>query len=137
MGDVFGAKEWFAGNLAGFGFGLVAQRLQRRRAERARDILLDELRRGERVLSASEVDETVAVLLRYGRAAQEGAPRLNLRLMAKVIASQAQNSTLYADEFLHHAEMLAGLRREEIVLLGIVHRCWHNAEARLLGENGL
>ncbi len=135
VGDVFGAAGWLAGNLAGSGFALAAQQLLHRRAERARDILLDEIRRGERTLSAPEVDEAVAVLLRYGRAGQEGAARLNLRLMAKVIAGQAERRSLYADEFLRYADILAGLRREEIVLLGTVHRHWHAAEVRSL-EHG-
>lgn len=83
VGDAFGVNEWLMGSLAGAGFAIAAERLQRWRLERARDILIDELRRGERTLSAPEADEIVAVLLRYGRAAQEGAARLNLRLMAK------------------------------------------------------
>ncbi len=118
------AYDWVAGNLAGAGFALVAGQLSRRRAVHARDILLDELRRGERTLSAPEVDETVAVLLRYGRAAQEGTARLNLRLMAKVIAGQVQQKVLYADEFLRHADIIASLRREEVILLGALQRHW-------------
>ncbi len=124
VGDVFAVKDWVAGNLAGAGFALVAGQLLRRRAVHARDILLDELRRGERTLSAPEVDETVAVLLRYGRAAQEGTARLNLRLMAKVIAGQVQQKVLYADEFLRHADIIASLRREEVILLGALQRHW-------------
>lgn len=128
VGDTFGACEWQAGNVVGAGLGLVAQRILRRRTEAARDILLDELRRGEKDLSAPEVDEVVAVLLRYGRAAQEGAARLNLRLMAKVIVGQAWLGSLYADEFLRHAEMLASLRREEVIYLGALHRHWSSLE---------
>lgn len=124
VGDVFAVKDWVAGNLAGAGFALVAGQLLRRRAVHARDILLDVLRRGERTLSAPEVDETVAVLLRYGRAAQEGTARLNLRLMAKVIAGQVQQKVLYADEFLRHADIIASLRREEVILLGALQRHW-------------
>ena len=124
VGDAFAVKERVAGNLAGAGLALVAGQLLRWRTERARDILLDELRRGERTLSAPEVDETVAVLLRYGRAAQEGTARLNLRLMAKVIAGQIQQKVLYADEFLRHADVIAGLRREEVILLGALQRHW-------------
>ena len=69
VADAFGAGGWLMGNVASAGFAAAAHALLRRRAERARDILLDELRRGERTLSAAEVDETVAVLLRYGLAA--------------------------------------------------------------------
>lgn len=128
VGDVFGAKQWVAGNLAGYGIAQAVQHLMHRRTSQARDILLDEIRHGEKPLSAPEVDESIAVLLRYGRAAQEGAARLNLRLMAKVIAGQAQQSALYADEFLRHANVIAGLRREEVILLGALQRYWNASE---------
>ena len=119
------------GDLAGARFAVAVQQVQRRRAERARDILLDELSRGEKTVSVPEVEEAAAVLLRYGRAAQEGAARLNLRLMAKVIAGQVHQQALYADEFLRHADIIAGLRREEVTLLGALQRirpagtAWH------------
>lgn len=95
VGDAFGVRGWLMGNLAGASFAVAVQQVQRRRAERARDILLDEMSRGEKTLSIPEVEEAAAVLLRYGRAAQEGAACLNLRLMAKVIAGQAQRRCLY------------------------------------------
>lgn len=135
VGDVFGAKGWLWGNVAGAGFAFAAERLLRRRTEQARDILLDELRRGEKPLTVPEVDEAVAVLLRYGRAAQEGAARLNLRLLAKVITGQMQHSSLYADEFLRHAETLAHLRREEIILLGTMQRCWNHKSVREIDDS--
>lgn len=134
VGDAFGAKGWLMGNLAGTAFGLAAGRLLRRRAEQARDVLFEEVRCGDRILSAAEVDEVTAVLLRYNRAALEGAARLNLRLMAKVIAGEAQHRTLYAHEFLRYADTLAGLQREEIILLGTLHRHWHTAEMKSLGD---
>ena len=136
VGDAFGVGGWLMGNLAGAGFAFAVQQVQHRRAERARDILLDELSRGEKTLSVPDVAEAAAVLLRYGRAAQEGAARLNLRLMAKIIAGQAERHCLYADEFLRYADLLAGLRREEVILLGAVHRHWHTPEVQSL-EDGL
>lgn len=124
VGDAFGAGGWLMGNFAGTGFAVAAQGLLRRRAERARNILVEEVRRGERPLDTSEIDEAAAVLLRYSRAAHEGAARLNLRLMAKVIAGQAHRGALYADEFLRHADVIASLLREEIILLGTRQRYW-------------
>lgn len=135
VGDAFGAGGWLMGNLAGVGFAAAAHGLLHQRVKRAHDILLAEIRRGERTLSSPEVDETVAVLLRYGRAAQEGTARLNLRLMAQVVAGQVERRCLYADDFLRYADLLAGLRREEIILLGTVHRHWHAAEVQSL-EHG-
>jgi hypothetical protein len=93
--------------------------------ERAREILIDELSQGRTTIDdIAEADELAAILYRYGRAAQEGAARLNLRLMAKVIAGQKESRTLTANEFLYHAEILASLRREEIVLLSTLYRHW-------------
>lgn len=135
VGDAFGVGGWLMGNLAGAGFAVAVQQVQRRRAERARDILLDELRRGEKTLSLPEVEEAAAVLLRYGRAAQEGAARLNLRLMAKVIAGQVHQQALYADEFLRHADVIAGLRREEVILLGALQRHWTADTLRALAND--
>lgn len=135
VGDAFGVGGWLMGNLAGTGFAIAVQRVQRQRAARARDILLDEVCRGEKTLSVPEVEEAAAVLLRYGRAAQEGAARLNLRLMAKVIAGQVYQQALYADEFLRHADVIAGLRREEVILLGALQRHWTANAVRALAND--
>ena len=134
VSDIFGANEWLMGSLAGAGLGAAIKRLLRRRMDQAGEILLDEVRRGEKTLRASEVEEAVAVLLRYGRAATEGSARLNLRLMAKVIAGQAHQGVLYADQFLRCADVLAGLTREEIIFLGTVHRHWHATDVVALEQ---
>jgi hypothetical protein len=96
----------------------------------ARDILLDEIRSGTKTLGDAEVEEAAAIFYRYMRAAQEGGARLNLRLMAKVIAGQAHRGNLLADEFLYYADMLASLRREEILALGTLYRHW-KSDARV------
>lgn len=70
------------------------------------------------IIDAEEVDNFVAITHRYFRAAQEGSARLNLRIMAQVIAGQKIDGRLSADEFLQHAEILASLSVNEIVLLG-------------------
>jgi hypothetical protein len=116
--------------LGGSLLGVAVDHLLRRRAETAREILLSELRSGDRTLSEVEHDEIAAVLFRYIRAAQEGAARLNLRLMAKVIAGQASLGNLVADEFLYYADILSSLRREEVILLGTIYR-----ETRFQKEN--
>jgi hypothetical protein len=78
-------------------------------------------------------DDAAAFLLRYLRAAQEGAARLNLRLMARVVVGKAHaGEPLYADEFLRYADTLASLARNEVVLLGALIR--HNAQPHLPGN---
>ena len=109
--------------------GIILSELLHKRLETARDVLLDELRSGDKKLAeASEVDEIVAILERYARAAREGAARLNLRLMAKVIAGQAHRGNLIADEFLYYADILASLRQEEIILIATLHRQRYSTE---------
>lgn len=102
----------------GMAFSAAVEAVMTRRRDNAREILLEELRKGKAFVDqATSIDEWVAVLLRYSRAAQEGTARLNLRLMAKVIAGQAQAGPLVADEFLGWADALASLRREEVILI--------------------
>jgi hypothetical protein len=79
------------------------------------------LRKGKIALPSAP-EEVTAAMLRYRRAAEEGTARLNLRLMAKVLAGQAFIGNLKADEFLYHAEMLASLRREEILLIATMQK---------------
>ena len=98
---------------------LAIQKLIEARLNAAREILLDEIALGVR--PASDVvneDEIAAIAYRFYRAAQEGAARLNLRLLAQCAAGKIAAAVLRADEFLHYADILASLKREEVVLLG-------------------
>ena len=108
--------------------GLTIENLFSSRAKAAREILLEELRSGRTTLDDAEVEETVAILERYLRAAKEGTARLNLRLMAKVIAGQKESRALTASEFLYYADMLASLRRDEIILLATIYKTWASHE---------
>jgi hypothetical protein len=91
------------------------RRLLKGRLEAAREIFLEEARSG---IAAGSVppDEFVSAALRYSRAALEGTARRNLRLMAQVMVHNVpQAPSLYADEFLRWADVLASLRREECI----------------------
>lgn len=104
------------------GRGALAAYLSKRASD-ARDILFDELRGGailpEQV--AAE-DDGVAVIYGFMRAAWEGRARVNMRLLAQAIKGQLQNGTLVADEFFLYADALAGLSRDEIILLATMLR---------------
>ncbi|MBB6221935.1 hypothetical protein [Rhizobium leguminosarum] len=103
--------------------GVTALRiLLQQRAQKARDILLAEIRLGTRPIQFQSADEAAAITYRYMRAAEEGAARTNLRLLARVIVGSAEGSGLYADDFLRWADVLAGLRREEVIVLGVMQR---------------
>jgi hypothetical protein len=121
VSDAFELSGTHGGSVA----GAVIGRYFRRRGEQARDILFEELRRANiSDAQAASEDDAIAVIVRYLRAAREGAARLNLRLLAKAIAGKLQSSGLVADEFLQYAEALATLSREEIVVLGAMYRHW-------------
>jgi len=124
VSDGFSFEQFQSGSVAGFAVSAVLSRLMHRRLEAAQSIFLEELRAGETSLPPAQIDDGVAIVYRYFRAAQEGAARINLRLMAKVIAGQARLSNLSADEFLSDADVIAALRRDEIILLATVHRGW-------------
>jgi hypothetical protein len=119
--DAFELTGTHGGSVAGVAVG----RWFRGRAEQARDILFEELRQANvsEAHAASE-DDAIAVIVRYLRAAREGAARLNLRLLAKVIVGQIQLGRLVADDFLQYAEALASLSRDEIVVIGTMYKLW-------------
>lgn len=100
------------------------RRIFQRRAESARNVALEEIKAGGGIvpLSLPETDEAVAIAWRYFRAAEEGAARLNLRLMASVLAGQLRSSELSASEFLRWSDLIASLSESEIVLLATLHR---------------
>ncbi|MGX9966549.1 hypothetical protein ACVFYP_24710 [Roseomonas sp. F4] len=100
------------------------------RLEAARKIWIAEISHAERQLSeVGNEDELAAILFRYQRAAIEGSARLNLRLLAAVAAGQAARTGFSANEFLAWANALEGLRREELILIGAMHRAETNMPA--------
>jgi hypothetical protein len=80
------------------------------------------MRRGRSFAYEVGEDEAAAITFRYMRAGVEGAARRNLRLLASVAAGQAANEGLFADDFLKWADILAGVGRSELILLGPVQR---------------
>ena len=87
--DVVNAMGWPVSNLAGSALAEGLKALLDARASKSRTLLLEEVRKGNKTLeSAADADEFIAIIYRYARSGQEGTARLNLRLMAKVIAGQ-------------------------------------------------
>ncbi|CAN7806573.1 hypothetical protein LJR267_010739 [Paraburkholderia hospita] len=123
VGDIFGYFSVPAGGVA----GEALNALFKKRADDAREIMLTELSRGKVRLSETDAEEAVAIVYRYLRAAQEGAARVNLRLLAQVLSNQVHLGLIKADEFLYYADILAPLRRDELLLTGSILRHWENA----------
>ncbi len=102
--------------------GGAIRKLVEHRQQVALDILLEEMATGQINPADVPPKSLAAPVYRYIRAAREGAARLNLRLLARLIAGQASKHDLIADEFLYHADIIASLRREEIVLIATMYR---------------
>lgn len=115
--DYLAASGFALSSVGGFAAGNLLEALFRKRAEAARAILVEEMRHGTRAEYDIDEDEAAAVVFRFFRAATEGAARLNLGLMGSCIAEGASADRLRADLFMRWAEILAGLRREEVHLL--------------------
>lgn len=92
------------------------------RAQEAQQILLEELRAGRTVPRDIPLEEPAAIMLRYARAVHEGVGRINLRLLAAVLAGQLVRGAVYADDFYRWADVLAGLTTDEIVVLAVYLR---------------
>jgi len=101
----------------------MVQQVFKKRLDAAREILMEEMRNGDKDMwDAAELEEIAAIIYRYGRAAHEGVAKTNLRLLAQVIAGRNFSEPLTADKFLYYADILSSLKLEEITLLGIIVR---------------
>lgn len=65
-------------------------KVMKRRTEAVREIMISELKLGDRRLTDLEIEESAAIVYRYARAAEEGTARVNLRLLAAVFAGQVR-----------------------------------------------
>lgn len=115
------------------GASVAFQQLQAKRLEDARRILLKRMKKGEHW--AIQDDKAAAALFSYIRAAQEGAARMNLDLLAQAIAGKADEKTFAPDEFRRWARVLSELTRDEVlVLAGLLKAEKQSAENARTGE---
>jgi hypothetical protein len=123
VADVVSLFQLPGSNFAGAMTAAGIQKVLDKRAHEAREIFLEELGQGLCVPSdPGTVDEFVAITYRYLSKAKEGAARLNLRLMARVVKGQSEGPGLNASQFLRYSDMLASLNREEVIYLATRHR---------------
>lgn len=116
--DILSFFDVSGSSLLGSAADNAFSRVMSKRVSASREILLEELSDGT-VLpnTVIEEDEWVAITYRYGRAAMEGAARLNLRLLAKCLKGDLNVSQLSADRFLYYTDIIASLTRSEIQLI--------------------
>ena len=95
------------------------ENLIRRRLGTAREVLQARMAKGQ--VWAWTEDDAAAALFTYMRAAEEGAARLNLELMADAIANGAPEPTFAPHAFRRHCAALSTLTRDEaLVLVGLM-----------------
>ncbi|CDN57064.1 Hypothetical protein RG1141_PA02290 (plasmid) [Neorhizobium galegae bv. officinalis bv. officinalis str. HAMBI 1141] len=150
-GDYLNSQGVFAASTTGTIAASALEKILRNRRNAARDILIDALSKGKASRLDIPEEEIAAVLFRYMRAAEEGAARLNLKLLAAVISAQPSKPGVFANDFLRWADTLSTLRREEILVLGVMYRVasktdflgyeadryWNNCCLALQSEFGL
>lgn len=100
---------------------LATNYIEKRRQE-AREILFNEISRGDILFDAEDVDPLVGILLRYSKSCEEGAARNNLNLMAKIIVGLKKQKALSQDKFNRWAATLAHLTRDELMIIGKAYR---------------
>jgi len=101
------------------------------RVDKAKAILLEELEKGSATLfDVSDVDEVAAMVFEYITAAQRGAARMNLRILAQVFSGIVSAKPVYADDFLRWSSDLSTLSREEAIALGVIYK--NDVKARSL-----
>ena len=109
----------------------VFRAFMRRRTDEGSDILLGALRAGEiDSLHAANEDETIAVMYRYLLAVRDGVARRNLRLLAQAMVGLFKRDRLFSEEFNKYVEILSRLSRDEILVIGTLHRFRKEEERR-------
>ncbi|MGE0667170.1 MAG: hypothetical protein AB7O49_11495 [Sphingomonadales bacterium] len=92
-----------------------------KRMQAALAIIDAQLKDAERPLGDDEAASLVPLLMRYRRAAQEGAGDYNLSLLAQAIANIARSGTA-AGEFLPLADILAIISPQEMDVVQCLHQ---------------
>lgn len=91
------------------------------------EILIDEIksgRHGQINFDQYDVDPLIDIILRFTKAASEGAAKANLRLLAQVIAGLKKNKSLESDRFRRWAAILEDITRDELIAIGLAYRIW-------------
>lgn len=133
--DILSAADFGATNfIANVGNNLLTKMFNKR-AEKAREIALAEMKRCERSeFDIESADQFVAIVYRYQRAALEGTALLNLKILAKIMRGQATEGSVFASEFNEFAEIISSLKTRDIVYLGTLIRL-HKEKALVPKEN--
>jgi len=96
-----------------------------KRLAAAREVLIEAIKQEgiENVqFEEGDVDDLVQMMMRFAKAAEEGAARQNLKLLAQVIFGLKRNRAFEFDKFQACANVLETLTRDEILFLGGMYK---------------
>jgi hypothetical protein len=109
-------------NLAKSGINLALGHLFKKRELAGFKILEEEFKSGETHPCIVDPESFAGMAYRYNRAVCEGTARVNLRTIARLMAHITSHDDIVVDEFIYYADVLASLRREELVFLVKLHQ---------------
>ncbi|MFV0626145.1 MAG: hypothetical protein ACK5N8_02190 [Alphaproteobacteria bacterium] len=108
---------------------------QQEKIEKARDILLDEVKEGD--FSSIGADERLSIIHRFMLSSINGNAKINLRLLAKLINSLLNGGKLekglYSSQFSRYAQILETLSYEEIQTLALLYKLKKDSEKEKIG----
>lgn len=117
------AVEFLCGKVLDTAWSEATRLLLKKRLERAREILIDELSKGNISLQdIDDRDEAAAMVFEYADAAVRGTARRNLRLIAQVMAGSLTTPRIYADEFLRWSRIIADLTQDELITMAAFYK---------------
>jgi hypothetical protein len=106
----------------GVGFGKALGQYFESRERAAFTILLEEIRSGDVHSSSIDPVTFAGMAYRYHDAAMKGVARVNLRIIARLLANATSKQDIIPDEFNHFADVISSFRREELVFLVELYR---------------
>lgn len=92
-----------------------------KRRQAAREALIEELRNGyhgSTAFEAADAEPLIGIMMRFRRAAEEGAARDNLRLLAQIIAGLKKHRALEFDSFARWSRVLEEMTRDQLLVAG-------------------
>ncbi|MDR3526902.1 MAG: hypothetical protein P4L57_06445 [Rhizomicrobium sp.] len=114
---------WIGNEVLDAAWSEAMRRIMKCRAETSRNMLLEELERGTALMmDIEDEDEAAAMVFEYANAAEHGAARRNLRMLAQILVGALVTPPIYASEFLRWSRIIADLTREEIIVLAHFYR---------------
>lgn len=123
--------EWAASNALATAPTDALKAYMKRRTDAARQILLEEISRGERqMLAVAMDDDRIWFHWRFGRAAIDGAAHENLRLLARLISGLPVEPDLLLSRFHLYANLIAAMTRDELRVLAAFVRFEKEIHAR-------